>query len=854
MEAQSVWRWIKPWAALLFLAMVISLGNRNIAGLPPLGKFLNPFLGFWQNAEPGVPHDAKLRLPGLIEPVAISFDRRGVPHIFAQNAHDLYFAQGYVTARDRLWQMEAEAMAAAGRLAEILGPDLLEHDRFQRRMGIPRAAEKALELFRQDGESYDAAEAYAQGVNAYIDGLSPGRWPLEYKLLDYAPSRWTPLNTALIIKHMQWTLSAGGNDLALSNTLAKFGPEFLQRFFPSRREGVPPVIPAGTPWHFPKPSQPVDTGTPAPSAVMPSLPEPLPKLAPDPRPGYDQERKPDPGNGSNNFVISAARTHTGYPLLANDPHLNLSLPSVWYETQLTDPDFSAYGVALPGTPSLLIGFNRKIAWGMTNGQDDVFDWYRLTFRDSTLSDYLQGGKWKPVRRQIEVLHVRGAPDVIDTVIYTQYGPVPLKSGERPWNNNEPALHALRWLALDPSDEILATLRVTRSQDFQEFSDALKTFHCPAQNFAFASTNGDIAMLHHGLLPRKWAGQGRIPLEGSQPGNDWSGWLAREEEPSVLNPPQGWLASANQNPTDSTYPYYLGADFLNSARAERLGQLLASSDSVDVDRAFGFMLDDYDLHAARTLPMLLRHLGRPTLSPRDSAALHALSHWDYRCRSNRIAPVLFDRWWRALYHSVWQDEFGGDGEHYQWPSKEETWRLMTVDPASDWFDDITTPEKETLHILVARAFVEACAASQAGPSLDQIKLRQSDEVTRRSVAPDSEIGWSDTFVKWSRYRPVEIRHLANLPALSRMNISTGGCAECVNALKSQHGPSWRMVVAMDRKPRGYGIYPGGQSGNPGSRHYDDFIDDWAAGRHYALSFMESPSGSGESGYHLLLRGK
>jgi penicillin amidase len=319
------------------------------------------------------------------------------------------------------------------------------------------------------------------------------------------------------------------------------------------------------------------------------------------------------------------------------------------------------------------------------------------------------------------------------------------------------------------------------------------------------------MEHHGLYPRRWKGQGRYTLVGSEPAHDWQGWIPMAENPRAVNPPQGWLASANQTPTDSTYPHYLGSGYFLGRRSARLADLLADADTLSPEGAAGILLDDYNLHAALVLPDMLRRLNRKGLSVQDSAGLLALTRWDYRHRPDLQAPAIFDLWWTLLYRGIWQDEFSGDSVHYKWPSKERTRKLILEESAEDWFDDITTPNRENLGTLVNRTFREACAR-------------------HRLLGKD---------VPWSAYRPVQIRHLARLPALGRLGIATGGCSDCVNAVRSTHAPSLRLVVALGRGgPKAYGIYPGGQSGNPGSRRYDDQIDDWAAGRLRPLDFLEN----------------
>lgn len=858
--------WMKPALLAGLLAVFLILGNGPLGPIPPFGKFFDPFAGFWANADPDRPRDGELSLPGLRAPVRIAFDKRRVPHLFAQNDHDLFYAQGYVTARDRLWQMEVQTQAAAGRLAEILGSKLLERDKFQRRLGMLQGALGDLEAMRRDTLAWTAVTAYAEGVNAFIAKLPRADYPIEYKLLDYAPEPWTPLKTALLVKNMQWTLSGMGDDLPLANTLAKFGPGFVRKLFPIFDSSVAPVIPPGTPWGNtedtlaagnpseggpggrrsqggPQGHPSVDSGGPQghpTGAARGPASTPVPVLP----------LRRDPDNGSNNFVVAGSRTRSGAPILANDPHLDLSLPSIWYEVQLSAPGFNAYGVSLPGGPGLVIGFNERIAWGLTNGNDDVFDWYRERFRDSSLSEYFHDGRWKPVRKVVEAFKVRGGGIVHDTVRWTQHGPVVLPSLQKPPNRNTPVLHALRWLAHDPSDELQALLGIMKARDYAEFSAALRDFKCPSQNFAFAAaptatpqestsvgssapastrrTEGEIAMIHQGLFPLKRKDQGRFILDGENPADDWQGWIPAAQIPRSRNPARGWLASANQGPVDSTYPYFLGSDFLNGARAKRLAQLVSAARSLDAKGALAILLDDRSTHAAEALPALLAQVqgasrARAPLSPPDSACFAELSRWNYRHDPSARAPALFDRWWGLFYRAVWQDDFGGDSTGYQWPSKTRTRRLLVEEPGEEWFDDLSTPGRETLPVLARRTFSQACADDRNAP------------------------------VTWARYRPVQIRHLAAIDAFSRRDVVTGGCPDCVDAQKSSHGPSWRMVVSLGHPSQALGIYPGGQSGNPGSPHYDEFIADWAAGKAYDLLFLASPDGA-PAVYTLTLRGK
>lgn len=822
--------------------------------VPPLGKFLSPFEGFWRNAEPrGVPRGAEVVLEGLTGTVVAEFDRRGVPHLFAPDLYSLFFAQGYVTARDRLWQMDIQSRAGAGRLSEVMGSGLLRFDLERRRMGMPASARASLELMRRDSLTRVALEAYADGVNSWISSLKPAGYPLEFKLLDYAPERWTPLKSVYLVKNMQWTLSRGHDDVRLTRVLDSLGRGFLDRYYPARHPGAEPVFPdevlpgsdsgdlvhAGEEGGGDSPRPAASSG--GALAAAGGLPA-----------AYSDSLwpRPDPGSGSNNFVIAAARTRAGAPLLANDPHLDLTLPSLWYETQLKSGDLNAYGVSLPGLPGLVIGFTRETAWGLTNGMNDVFDWHELRFRDDSRSHYLWRGRWRPVRLVPDTILVRGRPAVTDTQLWTHAGPVPVRHGEAPFGPNTPPLHALQWTALEPSNELGAFLRLLTARDVVSFRRAVRGLETPAQNIVFA-TRRDIALVHQGRVPAKRAGQGRLVARGNVSATEWRRDVPVRLLPASVNPPRGWLASANQELLEAGRGPYFGSHFYPPERSQRLNRLLFNEREATLSSSWDILRDNYSRHAARALPLLLRHLpaagdgARDTVaadsSRRDDprrAAADVLRAWDYRYGASDAAPVLFDLWWGAFHRGVWDDDLGGDtaGLAYPRPSRPVTLDLLAADTLADVFDDARTPGVETAGDIARAAFDTALA-------------RRDRMIAARGPGGD------DGPLTWGRYRPVTIPHLLRLAPLGAAGLTADGCAECVNAQKESHGPSWRMAVQVGRAPEAWGIYPGGQSGNPGSPRYDAFVRDWAEGRAYRLLFLRWPLDVPDStAYLLALKGK
>lgn len=870
--------------ALLHLALLwgwVALLDGKRGPLPPVGRFVSPFEGFWRNGEPlsdtaasrhGSHRGEEVVLEGLTATVVAEYDHRGVPHLFAPDLHALFFAQGYVTARDRLWQMDIQSRAGLGRLAEVMGPGLLGFDRERRRFGLPASARAALEVALRDSLTRVALEGYSAGVNAWITSLKRSGYPLEFKLLDYAPEPWTPLKSLALVKNMQWTLSRDREDVGLARVLDSLGAGFFSRYYPLRHPGTEPVFPRDI---LPGPrhdsaehgSQTAGVGggrrgatinqgrARAPKGAEPSvadLPGPL-------------ASRPDPGSGSNNFAIARARTREGAPLLANDPHLDLTLPSLWYEIQLKSGDLNAYGVSIVGLPGIVSGFSASTAWGFTNGMNDVFDWLELRFRGDSLDHYLWRGRWHPVRRVIDTIAVRGRDPVIDTQLWTHVGPVPVH-GARPeavtFGEAVPPLHALQWTALHPSNELGAFLRLLTARSVPGFRRALRGLETPAQNAVFANRT-DIALGHFGRVPLKRMGQGRLPARGTVSPTEWRAYLPASELPFAVNPARGWLASANQELTDAEDPRYFGSGFYPPERAQRLHRLLVSDGEATLSSAWEIMRDDYSRLAARALPLLLRHLppgyklpdvvdsahtddslarqdeleseieadtfASPEAQAEAAAARLALEEsrravavlqaWDYRYATAAVAPALFDAWWSAFCARVWIDELRGDTVKYPLPPRSVTLALLAQDSLSAAFDDVRTAARESAGDIARAAFAVA---------LDSVRARRAG---LRLPA--------DSALTWGRARPVSIPHLLRLGPLGMQGLEVNGCRECVNAQKTSHGPSWRMAVQTGRRPEAWGIYPGGQSGNPGSPRYAAFVKDWAEGRGYRLLLLKWP---------------
>jgi len=793
-------------STVIAIALLYSL-NRSWGAVPAVGPLLSPFTGFWQNAEKPDQLQAKeIDIEGTSEPVEVVFDSLHIPHVFAKNDHDAYFAQGFLTARDRLWQMEFQTHAAAGRLSEIVGDRALELDRYNRRLGMGFAAEKSVAFMLEDPRTKEAIEAYTAGINAYIAQLKPADYPLEYKLLGYAPEQWQPIKCAYFLKYMSGVLALGADDVAMTNILAKFGPDVTRDLFPDYPHKEDPIIPVGTKWDF--------------------LPVYYLKSPMNPKPGKGDFAlnwpRHDPAIGSNNWAISAEKSATGYPILANDPHLSLSLPSIWYLIQLHTPTMNVMGASMPGSPGVIGGFNEHIAWGETNVGSDVLDFYKIKFKDNSRQEYWHDDKWKPVTRRVETVKVKGLPDVIDTVLYTHHGPVMYTQGQKSYAKNFPVGYAVRWVAHDPANELLCFYLLNRAKNHDDYREALLSYGSPAQNFVYADVNKDIAIAPNGRFPLKKKEQGKFLLDGTNPADDWMAYIPAGHNPHVKNPVRGFVSSANQSSTDPTYPYYLNWQFAPPERGTRINQRLTAMGKATVDSMAKLQYDNYNLRAASLLPKLLAQVRPGTLSAPQQQALKTVQQWRFNNDIAEVGATIFSEWEKRFMDALWADDMpDADTLPMKMPSADRTMRMIDEQPTARWIDDSRTPTRETLTDIVTRSFQATV-----------------DTLTKRHGPQGNNWQWATT-------KATRIAHLARLDALSAMNVQVGGGTSVVNATTTRTGPSWRLVVALGPKPQGYAAVPGGQSGNPGSHYYLNMLEPWRRGQLTPLQFMSTPSTAGTS---------
>ena len=757
-----------------------------------------------------------LRVPGLKAPVCVYRDRYGIPHVYAQSSEDAYFALGYLHAIDRLFQMELFRRRASGSLAEIFGRASLDDDIFVRQIGIRRSAEAVWRSSRLETAIKLEIVAYCAGVNARLHELESRGFPEPFKGLGIKPAPWSPVDAIVFPKYMGWDQSGTDTDVWMGMLVKKLGLETVDELFPLDRPYEIPTVAAGSHAGSAAPG-----GGEAENALFPA--------------GYEEAARESHQRfvsarfggrfafGSNNWAIDGTKSATGKPLLASDPHLGLSLPSIWYAAHLVAPGLNIMGVTFAGFPYVIIGHNHRVAWGLTNMQADAVDYFMEKMDGQHPHQYFYKGEWRNTERRTEEIPVRGEKPVSLEIESTVHGPLVTNHGLR---------LALEWTALGPTFEVMALAHINRAQNLREFREALKDWQVPALNIAYADADGNIAIFPHGALPIRKRGFGRWPVDGSSGDFDWVGTIPDQELPSAVNPPEHFVASANGRPAGVGYPHYLGWMWDASYRTRRIHHLLGSPEKITIEQMEQFQMDVHDAAAEVFVPVLLQAYDRhPFGGDRVKVAIDALRHWDYNATPESPAPTVWWAWFDKFSAAVWQDDFeaagvelwpaawGFSGTNRRLPIVEVLEYLTRENPESHWFDDVRTPQKETRDEIMARTFIAAIEqlAKERGPT-----------------AAD----W-----RWGKTNVLRLRSITQQPALDRggMAVRGDGFTLCPGGEGGEvdGGASWRMVVELSSPVRSFGVYPGGESDDPASPHYDDLVKPWAEGRYSPLYFYSSP---------------
>ncbi|NLR92340.1 penicillin acylase family protein [Flammeovirga agarivorans] len=762
--------------------------DSNINNFPPLGRFLDPFQGFWQNEVKNTNIPEVIQLTGMTAEGKIYYDSMLIPHIYATNEHDLYLLQGYITARHRLWQMDFQSLAASGRLSEIFGEITVKYDKNMRRQGLQFGAEKFVKELKHDKKVFGLIEAYTEGVNAYIQQLEFKELPVEYKFFNYKPENWTPLKTALLFKFIQYSLSGPDYDFENSNALQLLGKKNFDLLFPDYLDIQKPIADHDSIWKdF--------------DYTLPKRPKNYHALSGLRKHAVEKE---DPDNGSNNWAVSGKMTKSGNPILCNDPHLNLTLPSIWFSCQLTTPQMNVMGMSIPGIPTIVSGFNENIAWGVTSARRDDRDWYKILFQDKSQTHYLIDNYWDKADLRIEEIKVRDKETIIDTVRYTIWGPVVYDKTFG--KSSEKAGYALRWTAHDPSKELKTLYQINKASNYTEFNDALKYFDGPALNFAFISKDDDIAMNIQGKFPKHWEEQGKFVMDGTRSDTRWTGYIPQEHNIRIVNPKRGYVSSANEHPVNPNYPYYTYGQYYEYYRNRRIHTLLDSAKDLTIKDMEKMLNDNYSLFAEENLHFLLSHLNQINLTSEEKEIYLLLKAWNFEYNATETASIYLEEWVEALMNDIWDEINVHPNKAYRMPTRANTFYLLKHKPDFIFADELETKKLENIDDVINQAYHEAIA---------KVKKWQTEH-------PEESLSWTN-------FKKTKIMHMGRLPGFHVDHLKNGGHKGILNATKKQHGPSYRMIVEMTQDgPIAYQVIPGGQSGNPGSPYYDNMVPYFEAG--------------------------
>jgi penicillin amidase len=843
----AVWagRGLRVGVPALVLAGALFIGFRRVGSLPPLGAFLEPAHGVWAVAGIHEIPGERITIPTLADSVRVVFDERAVPHIFARNAADAARTLGYLHARFRLFQLELQTRATNGTLSEWLGPSVLAFDREQRRLGLARSAEAEIAGLDSTSELARIVNAYAEGVNARIDELGAGDLPLEYRLLNARPARWEPVNSFYLLKRMGYVLAYLPNELSYERLVAAVGPATAAALMPVNSPIQEPIVPTRMGMRveggeIPLPAAAAGAAGAAEAAgaagaagVAEVQGAAAAAVGLGGRRGEAAAgvggwagRLPpggeERGEASNNWVVAPWRSANGHALVAGDPHLDLSLPSIWFEAHLVVPgELDVYGVTFPGAPTVPIGFNRDVAWSFTNTGADALDFYEEALDDSVSPlRYRVDGAWRALESQVETYRgPTGAVLAVDTLYFTHRGPL-LRTGGH--------ARSMRWTVLDPQDAVIALWHAAYARSVGEWVQAMEAFRAPIQNGVVADRNGQIAELSAGAYPiRPPGGNGLTIWDGTTGASDWRGFLPAPRYPYALNPAQGYLASANQQPIDPLVdPTYLGANWPAPWRALRINTLLRGDSSVTPEAMQRFQTDPGSARADWFAPELRAAVERETAAGRATddmrTAARLLGEWDRRYTKDNERAVLFEYAMQALDANTWDELLvPGDTTGRRTFSPSSTvLAVLLRQPSSPWWDDHRTPN-------VVETRDQILAASLASGYRRLVEDR----------GPPEQGGW-----RWDKVRHQNIWHLLRMRSLSALEIPVQGGSGLLNPSSGAgtHGASWRMVVDLGPVVRAWGVYPGGQSGNPLSPWYTDRIPKWANGELDELPFPTDPA--------------
>ncbi len=753
--------------------------------------------------------DGSLPVNGLLANVKVTRDSHGVPAIEAATLEDLFLAQGYVTAQDRLWQMDVMRRFGAGELSEILGEDTLKIDREQRILGLRAAARKSLQMASPRDRSY--FDAYARGVNAFIESQG-STLPIEFRILKYRPKPWQAEDSIVIANQMVKDLNyyTFGDALDREKILAKLGPELTSDLYVNRS------------WHDRPPTvmreelneQPNQGDSNDEDDEDEGPDNSVTRLRTTPKQIWTQ-RSPEAVNGSNDWVVSGAHTVSGKPLLSNDMHLGHQMPNLWYEAHLKSGNLDVAGLTLPGMPYVIVGHNRRIAWGFTNVGPTVTDAFIENFNGQ--GEYQTPRGWRQPERRAEVIHVQGKPDVSLEVKITRHGPVitDILPGET-------RQVALRWTLYDGLH--IPFFDVDAAQNWEEFRKALSTLDAPGQNVVYADVDGNIGYQTTGHIPARATGDGSVPVSGADDAHEWTGYIAFDKLPLIYNPPSGVIATANGRITPDGFQYSISSSWEAPWRTERIYHVLESGRKFAASDMIALQNDvhsESDLFAAERFVYAIDHAAKP--SERAKQAADLMRNWDGRMLASLAAPTIAVRSAQELTRLLLEPRLGPASENPKLLEETVSWRTYHWQMRTVWLQNILLHQPKRW--LPARY-----------PNYDELVSAAVEAAVSEPAAPKDLASWH-----WGIFNAMDLEHpvLGKIPLIRRWAApgvkEQSGSGYTVKAVTPHHGPSERFTANLADLDQSTLNTVTGQGGNFLSPYYMDQWKAWYEGSTFTLPF-------------------
>jgi penicillin G amidase len=753
--------------------------------------------------------NGRLAVGGLQAPVEVVRVEPGVPHIYARNAHDLFFAQGYVHAQDRLWQMEFDRILGEGRLAALFGEGAVEIDKVMKVFGLAQAAAKDWETLSP--ATREILTAYAGGVNAYLK-THRGRLPIEFTLLGVEPRPWTPVDSLTWGKLMSLNLSLNHPfEILRAHLINKLGEPVARRLMSPYPATAPVIVPSEVHAYAGLPDSP---GSRSRLAALPAL---------------GMISGTGPAWGSNGWVVAGSRTESGRPLLANDTHLGLQMPSIWYQVGLHGGGYDEAGFSFPGMPFVIIGHNRRIAWGITNLCADVQDLYMEKLDDPAHPRrYLFQNAWRDLTLRREEIAVKGKPNLVLEVRETLHGPI-INDAVAELKGSPPT--ALRWPALGGTRLIDALSALNLAQDWPSFHRALATWDTPSVNFVYADVDGHIGYQSTGRVPVRAAGhQGLIPVPGWDGRSEWQGFIPYEEMPNLLDPPSGFIVTANNKVVGDDYPHFLAYDMADPYRAQRLNALLAAGHRFTRESLRAIQADTEGLPAAAMRPYLL---AVPPAGERERKALDEVRRWDLRYEPESAGASIYEVWYWYLLQDILMDDLGPNVfKEYQTVGLSQVPSIVDLmaRPDDPLFDDRRTPAIEHRDDIVRRSLTHAVA---------WLSRRYGTDPAGWTYGRVHSVTFVHAPLGQSGIAPLErLFNSATFPARGTAFTVDAAMADASAPFAVNFGSSQRVIVDLADLEASTWVNSTGQNAQLWHRHREDQIPKWEAIESYPMRFGEA----------------